>query len=140
MEMKFQGAKHPRWLEFFVAGAPNADGMSLLLTDKNSPQRPLAPHHGTDAKWESVLVKMPPGTFSITAKDHSADQWLALSNPREVGLLSYYLGEFLQLPDSADSAWFTLPLFTALVAVAGLLLSFWSALEQKPPQAKASSS
>ncbi len=128
MEMKFQGAKRTRWLEFFVGGAPNADGMSLLFADKNSSPRPLAPHHGTDAKWESVLVKIPPGGFSIIAQDHSPDQWLALSNPREVGLLSHYLGEFLQLPDSADTAWFTLPLFTAIVAVTGLLLAFWRAL------------
>jgi hypothetical protein len=91
MELKFGGANKPRWLEIFVSGEPGAKNMALELTDKNGQVHNLAPFFDPGMEWKSELVKIPPGSFTLSAKDDSDTAWLAFSNPREVGWLSTWV-------------------------------------------------
>jgi hypothetical protein len=94
IELKFPGARQSRMLETFVSGQPGSDGMTLVLTDRNGQTHNLAPLFSPGLEWKRVLVRIPPGAFTLLAKDDRNDAWLALSNPREVGVLSAWMQRF----------------------------------------------
>lgn len=138
MELTFAGAPRNRWLEFFVSGLPHAPGMSLELTDKNGHSQTLAPSGNPGAEWSSVLVKVPPGKFAVKMQDDSATEWLAMTNPREVGPLSRFVERLIGLDESSDIHWISIPLLAAAAALLWSAPLLWR-YRQQPDSADAPS-
>jgi hypothetical protein len=130
MELTFPNANQSRWVEIFVAGSPNAPGMSIRLIDRQGRTQSLAGSGEPGNDWQSVVVKVPPGKFTVQVQDDSPDHWLAVTNPREVGPLSHFLGTFIGAAKSGGGAMFTLPLTAALAATLWLMTLFWEVFKR----------
>jgi len=121
IELKFGGASKTRWLEVYVSGEPSAQSMSLAITDKSGRTHNLAPFFNPGMAWKSQLIKIPAGSFVLQAKDDSATNWLAFSNPREVGWLSAAVERFstfvLEWITPCVAACLVLPMVFALLGM-----------------------
>jgi hypothetical protein len=80
------------WIKFEIAGQPGADDIALDLFEAGSPHSlaKIRPSKNPDDSWQSVYVRAPDVEFVVRAKDASAVNWVAFSQPVEVAWLSYW--------------------------------------------------
>ncbi|MDB6109528.1 MAG: hypothetical protein JWR69_1278 [Pedosphaera sp.] len=111
------------YLEIAVAGDLGEPGLSLelieLASGKATPVR-LSALPGQ--QWLNAYVRAPAGPFKIVARDASETGWLAFKAPREMGRLSYWA---MQLVD----VW----RYVTAAGLACLLCTMWVRFVRRPP-------
>jgi hypothetical protein len=78
------------FLQFRVAGSPDTPGMSLKLVTQSGETVDVGAAHASPVEWTMTQVPAPRTPFRIVAEDTNPSAWLAFSDPREMGWLSYY--------------------------------------------------
>ncbi len=112
IEFNYPAGGRTSWLKMFVAGNPQAPGMSLTLIDERGSVRAITPATDAGHVWQSAVFHRPDGPFTLRIQDKNPAAWLAFTLPREVGPASL-ASNFLQ-----RIALWLVPLGIALVCLA----------------------
>jgi hypothetical protein len=103
-------------LRFRVAGDLGARGRALRLVVKSDEgEVTVEPASAPGNRWKTITIIRPLGAWWIEATDNEPDAWFAFTEPVELSLGSYYVGEALKL----------YPIFV-LTALMLLIAGFWS--------------
>lgn len=106
------------YLSMPVVGDLGAPGMKIELRSADGHvTRRFAAAGGGGMSWTDAIAAVPARTFSLLARDDSADAWFAFAPPRGMGRLSMLVTRLLDV---------SLPLLLVAVGLAGfVLLSGW---------------
>jgi hypothetical protein len=109
IELKFAAARQTRSIKLSFAGYPARKDMTFVLIDSAGERHDLGGRNAGE-RWRSLYLTLPPGPFSVLARDDSDKAWFAFAAPREVGPLSLAAG-FL-----ADKGFWLIALGAVLLA------------------------
>jgi len=103
-------------LRFRVAGDLGARGRALhLIVKSDEGEVAIEPASAPGNRWKTITIVRPRGAWWIEATDNEPDAWFAFTEPVELSLGSYYVGEALKL----------YPIFV-LTALILMIAGFWS--------------
>jgi len=79
------------WLKFEVAGYPGESGSGIDLRDAATGRflASVSPDRTPGNSWRSAYVRAPARPFIVAAHDDDPKEWVAFSQPVEMGTLSY---------------------------------------------------
>jgi len=86
------------YLEFWTAGNFGERDLSLSLINLSDGKRKnIQARSGPEDTWQTHYVSATRGNFKVSAEDKNPNSWFAFQAPREVGRLSVWADEVIQL-------------------------------------------
>jgi hypothetical protein len=107
IRLSISSALRSPWLRFYVSGFPRRKGMQLSLVDSKHHTHRIIVENNPRDQWQPVVMKVPLGESELRLKDENPTVWMAITAPREIGVLSIAQQK---LNDSAEFFMFALGL------------------------------